>query len=57
MGEVAKQLNDPRGLGLRLKEAALMEDLADGKVLAKALVAKKANINVSWSIFSEQLWI
>jgi len=37
----------PRGLGFRLKDAALMDNLAEGKALAKALIAKKANVNVS----------
>ncbi len=46
LGDVADALSNPRGLGLRLKEAALMGDLADGKVLAKALIVKKANVNV-----------
>jgi hypothetical protein len=45
---VGQSLLDPRGLGLRLKEAALMDDLAAGKVLAKDLVARKANVNVRW---------
>ena len=46
MGDVVGEMMGPRGLGFRLKDAALMADLANGKVLAKALIAKKADVNV-----------
>ena len=47
IGDVVDNLMGPRGLGFRLKDAALMDNLAEGKALAKALIAKKANVNVS----------
>eukprot|EP00750_Incisomonas_marina_P002263 INCI12177.3.p1 GENE.INCI12177.3~~INCI12177.3.p1 ORF type:complete len:371 (+),score=67.13 INCI12177.3:119-1231(+) len=45
-GEVADAMMNPRGLGVRLRDAVFMDDLADGKAMAKALVAKGANVNV-----------
>lgn len=43
---VTRAMADPRGLGLQLKEAAMMSDLNASKIYAKALILKRANVNV-----------
>ena len=47
IADVAQTLMEPRGLGFRLKDAVLMENLIDGKQYAKSLILGKANVNVS----------
>ena len=46
IADVAQTLMEPRGLGFRLKDAVLMENLIDGKKYAKSLILGKANVNV-----------